>query len=107
MDRWTNKYEPIHLNEIIGHSNEINKARIWIESFINEVPKCKKILIISGKSGIGKNTLAKCLLNDYGYKIKEYQCQNIKGKNINKILKNTINYTNILDCFTKKKKFLE
>ena len=41
---------------------------------------------------------------DYGYKIREYQCQDIKGKNINKVLKNTINYTNILDCFNGIKK---
>ena len=100
MIKWETKYRPKSLKEIIGHKKEIKIIKKWMVDFINEIPKCKKVLLITGNSGIGKTILANSLLNDYGYRIVEHMCDDIKGsKNIEKIIKRSLVYNNILDCF--------
>lgn len=100
--KWTEKYEPKTLNDIIGYDKEKIIIKKWINDFINEIPKCKKVLLITGKPGTGKSTFARSIFNDYKYRAKEHVCSDIKGSvNIQKIIKQSLIYTNILDCFNK------
>lgn len=100
--KWVNKYKPKTLNDIIGYEKEKIIIKKWINDFINEVPKCKKVLLITGKHGTGKTSLAYSILNDFKYRPKEYVCSDIKGSvNIQKVIKQSLVYTNILDSFSK------
>ena len=105
MTKWENKYKPKYIKEVIGHKKEIIEIKKWIVDFINEVPKCKKVLLITGNTGIGKSVIANSILNTYGYLPKEHLCFDIKGKNkIHTIIKQSLEYNNILDCFNQNRK---
>lgn len=105
MIKWEHKYKPKKLEDIYGHFNEIKIAKKWMEDFINEVPKSKKVLFITGRSGMGKSILANCLLEEYGYKQNTLICDDIKGKKtVYKTILQSIEYNNIMDCFNSKSK---
>tara|TARA_B110000037_G_C17107104_1_gene500306 strand:- start:1327 stop:2697 length:1371 start_codon:yes stop_codon:yes gene_type:complete len=105
MIKWERKYSPKSIKEIIGHKKELIKIKKWIIDFVNEVPKCKKVLLITGNSGIGKSVIARCILNDFGYRPIEHMCDDIKGKsNIYNIIKQSLVYNNVMDCFNENNK---
>lgn len=54
------------LNNFFLTKTDNNTITQWISSFSNNVPK--KILVIYGTNGIGKNSLAKCILQNYTVK---------------------------------------
>ncbi len=58
---WIDKYKPTKLSEIIGNTNLIKKADL----FLNHKP-----LLFSGSSGTGRTILANILAEKYNYKVK-------------------------------------
>ncbi|KAL6933733.1 hypothetical protein ACO0R3_001510 [Hanseniaspora guilliermondii] len=121
MDLWVEKYKPKNVMEIIGHEEQKLQILKWFRSWslsTNNIPnKCseenindpyrrpeKKMILIEGKIGIGKNTLADTLSKVCGYDLIEVDNsdntkQQLKEK-ISNILfsKNTVMGKNIVNC---------
>ena len=64
------RFRPVALKNVVGHRHALEKARSWMESRTKGAPG-PKILLLNGPPGIGKTTMATCMLKDYGYNIKE------------------------------------
>lgn len=73
---WINKYRPTHLNEIIGHKNQINKFKDWLVN-IKTKPK-NNALIITGNHGIGKTLTVRLILEEVGYLVRIINPNEIK-----------------------------
>lgn len=68
---WTEKYRPKTLKSYIGNEKIINQVQTWIKSQNNYEFDKPKILVLSGKPGVGKTTLAHIIYNLYDYDIIE------------------------------------
>jgi DNA polymerase III delta prime subunit len=63
---WTEKYRPQNLKEYYYENEEdLVLIKSWIEEFIREVPGTPAMLILSGRPGIGKTTLANLIFKEY------------------------------------------
>lgn len=58
---WIDKYEPNTLSEVVGNKKAIHDLTIWFNSIINK-KDIKRILLLTGAPGTGKNTIIKILI---------------------------------------------
>ena len=70
MVKWTEKYRPKRLDDIIGNSKVKEDLLKWANSWQNGPPK-KRAVVLMGDPGIGKTTAALALANDLGWQIVE------------------------------------
>lgn len=76
---WLNKYKLISLQDIIGHTNQIEQFKKWILNINNN--KTQGILI-SGNQGLGKTTIIKLILENLNYIVKIINPNDIKDHRI-------------------------
>jgi len=70
MAKWTEKYRPKRLNDIIGNEKAKKDLQKWANSWQNGLPK-KRAVVLIGEPGIGKTTAALALANDMGWQVVE------------------------------------
>jgi DNA polymerase III delta prime subunit len=96
------KYRPKKISEFIGNTEIIDLLKNWLSKFDNPENKtCKSKyanILLTGSPGIGKTTLAKIILEEYGYEVLEFNASD--GRNadsLDNIFKELFhNNTNIL-----------
>jgi replication factor C subunit 1 len=95
---WVEKYRPKKLGDILGNKENIEKMKLWLRNFKNNLHTTKKIMLLSGEPGIGKTSTAHMILKEFGYSIIEHNASDIRGgKTMNDVIKRSLTYTNILD----------
>lgn len=67
---WTEKYRPKTLKDFIGNAGVVKVADNWMNKWKSGTPMLQ-ILILHGRSGIGKTTLAHCLAEHHGCAVSE------------------------------------
>mgnify|MGYP003705803077 CR=1 FL=1 len=104
---WVDKYLPNNSNEIIGNRKEIKQIKNWLNHFTGKeiYPNFKNGILLCGKPGIGKTTMAHVLLKEAGYDIIEFNASEVRSQKVirDKLL-SIINGSNILRMIDKKKK---
>lgn len=70
MAKWTEKYRPKRLDDIIGNTKAKEELLKWANSWQNGPPK-KRAVVLMGDPGIGKTTAALALANDLGWQVVE------------------------------------
>lgn len=121
MELWVEKYKPKNVMEIVGHEEQKLQILKWFRSWalsttnipnkyseenINDPYRRpdKKMILIEGKIGIGKNTLAEILSKVCGYDLievdnSESNKQQLKEKVSNILFsKNTVMGKNVINC---------
>ena len=73
---WVTKYRPRTLDEVIGHRQEIQGLRNWIQGWSSRVGTGKRAVLITGPPGIGKTTVVHLLAQEAGYAVTEYNASN-------------------------------
>lgn len=70
MESWLNKYKPTNLENVVGHSDSIQKFRIFLEQF-DKSSKCEDIkypnLLITGSNGLGKMLICDLVLQEKNF----------------------------------------
>ncbi len=67
---WTEKYRPQTLSQVIGHNKAVEELRQWAENWKLGIPKDRAV-VIHGRAGIGKTTVAHALAHDMGWDVIE------------------------------------
>ena len=100
------KYRPTKLLDYIGNKKSIEKIKQWMDSFRKgTLPKNKQGLLFVGPPGIGKTSLAKILLDEYGYEIMEFNASDVRSKSVIKDKLDKIVFgNNVLSMMFKKNK---
>ena len=96
---WVDVHAPKVLTDYIDDDNNIDKAIHWLTNFRAKVKKTPPILLLTGKPGIGKTTLAHLLFKEYKYEYKEFNASEARsGKEIKEYLE-PFNQGNIVGFF--------
>ena len=70
MSKWTEKYRPKRLDDIVGNKKAKEELLKWANSWHNGPPK-KRAVVLMGDPGVGKTTAALALANDLGWQVVE------------------------------------
>ncbi len=98
MKTWLEKHSPKVLHDFICYQDEIIRIRNWIEQFDGNRTPTKKVLLILGKSGLGKTSLGRILYDEYRYRSMELNILDMKSKkSISEILEKSLSYRNVFD----------
>ena len=82
MSLLTEKYKPKTIEDMIGNSQVIKRAQIWLDNFKNSVPGTPRAFIYGRKSGNRKTTLANLLLQQFNYDIIEFNASDIRNQKL-------------------------
>ena len=97
MDLWTDKYHPRKISDIIGQKSVISRFENWLQKYQNDDEDNERCILLTGQSGLGKSSSAMCILNNYGYDIKEFNASDIRTKaQIEESLYNLIDVKQVL-----------
>lgn len=97
--KWTDKYSPKSIDDIIGYNNEIKCMKKWIENYDEYKKINKSLFFICGKCGFGKSVIADLLLKEYNYNTIFITDDDISEVDISDKLEKAMQYRNIFDMF--------
>lgn len=80
MEILTEKYRPITLKEVLGSKKNIDLLIAYGNKFHKSTPVVSKPLILHGKPGIGKTSLAHAFGNDFNFPIIEINSSDARTK---------------------------
>ena len=96
---WVDIYAPKVLSDYIDDNHNIDQALMWLNNFRKKIKKTPPILLLTGKPGIGKTTLAHLLFKQLNYDYKEFNASEARsGKEIKEYLE-PFNQGNIVGFF--------
>ncbi|MDO9537454.1 MAG: replication factor C large subunit [Thermoplasmata archaeon] len=70
MVKWSEKYRPKHLDDIIGNPKPKEDLKKWANAWLEGTPK-KRAVVLIGDPGVGKTSAALALGNDMGWQVLE------------------------------------
>jgi DNA polymerase III delta prime subunit len=74
------KYKPTKLSHIVGNRKAVTLIKHWIDTFDPDTGK--QIMLITGKSGLGKTSIAEVIFNNNDFEAKPLQLNHLTDLNI-------------------------
>lgn len=78
---WCEKYRPRTLDEVVGNEASVQAARRWAEQWSGGKPKSKALLIY-GRVGTGKTSIASALAADCGWEVLEMNASDKRNRDL-------------------------
>jgi DNA polymerase III delta prime subunit len=75
---WVEKYRPKKLSDYICNRQTLKDIKHWINSYKDN--NAKPFLVLHGRPGVGKTTLAHIIFSEYGYDTIEYNASDNRTK---------------------------
>jgi replication-associated recombination protein RarA len=105
MKTWLDKHVPTSLNDFICYQHEMQQIRQWIQQFKINPSSTKKVLFLIGSSGIGKTKMCEVLLQEYDYRVMEYNSSELRSqKRITEVLEKSLTYRNVFEMMEEENK---
>ena len=79
-DLWIEKYRPKSLKDYYIDEEQLETVKEWLYNYTNNLEEVPPFLILVGKPGIGKTTLAHLIYNEFNYEIIETNASDIRNK---------------------------
>jgi DNA polymerase III delta prime subunit len=76
---WVDVYAPKTLDEYISDNGDLQAALDCFENFHRKKSGMARYLLMTGKPGIGKTTLAHLIFKKYGYDYQEYNASEVRS----------------------------
>jgi replication factor C large subunit len=75
---WVDKYAPKSLDEIVGHTENIEDIRNWMTSWQNG--ESQEPLLLHGPTGVGKSATVTALANEFDLEVLELNASDLRSK---------------------------
>lgn len=77
---WVEKYRPTRLQDYICNRQTLREIKSWINAFKQPDSISKPFLVLHGRPGVGKTTLAHIIFSEYGFDTVEYNASDNRTK---------------------------
>jgi len=77
---WTDKYRPKKIAQIVGNGDVIKRLQNWLARYQSGDADVERCVLLTGPPGLGKSSSAACILNEYGYQVKEFNASDVRTK---------------------------
>jgi DNA polymerase III delta prime subunit len=77
---WVEKYRPKTLHDYLGNRQTLREIKSWISAFKNSEATVKPFLVLHGRPGVGKTTLAHIIFSEYKFDTVEYNASDNRTK---------------------------
>lgn len=104
---WFELYRPKTIDEIILSSQELKKIKSWILDIKNNKKDTPLCLFLHGSPGVGKTTLAHCVLSYGNYEVAELNASELRNaKAIKSRIEEYMGSVNVSSLMCQKKQFI-
>lgn len=99
------KVSPTSLDDFIGNKIAVSSLKKWITDVKNDLYYPKRICFLTGSIGTGKSILAKLLLEEQGFIVREFLSFSLRIKEKRNLLYQTLCFRDVLAIINRKKSF--
>ncbi len=100
-DKWTEKYRPKSLDEVVGNEKAVRELRSWATSIAS--PTAKKAVILHGPPGCGKTSAAYALASEMDWEVIELNASDQRNE---AIIKNIVGHASHSSTFSRRTRLI-
>lgn len=87
---------PHNSSQFVGNRTGVCLLRKWLQETTNNPRTAKRVCFLTGPVGSGKSVLARVLLQEFGYTIREFNASDLRMKPTRDLLVQTLGYHDVL-----------
>jgi DNA polymerase III delta prime subunit len=84
------------LSDFVGNQESITKLRQWIKNIMNDPKTNKRVCFLTGPVGSGKTILAKLILKEFHFRLREFDSSDLRTKSNRNLLFQTLGFRDVL-----------
>lgn len=83
-------------SQFVGNIHSVKALRTWIETIIKDPRTPKRVCFLTGPIGSGKSVLARLILKEHGFSIREIESSDLRTKQARNVLVQTMSFHDVL-----------
>lgn len=92
---------PKEVSDFIGNKVGINSLRKWLQNIKDDPRHSRRVCFLTGPIGMGKSCLAKLVLQECGFAIREFNATDLRKKSGRDLLQQTLGFRDVLALMEK------